>query len=65
MLFGEVEEVCLGPEAKLINQTGPISLELGEHLTADQQNQLKQIEKEFEKVFSSKPGRTNRVEHRI
>lgn len=63
VLFGEVEDVCLGPEAKMVNQAGKVSLTLGDQLTELQQ--VRKLEWKFEEVFSMKPGRTNRVKHRI
>lgn len=34
-LFGEIEEECLGPEAKLVNQSEEVILNLGEQLTGE------------------------------
>lgn len=65
MLFGESEEVCLGAEAKGMNQKDQVSLVLGEQLTNEQQEQIRQLERRFEGVFSLKPGRTDKVKHKI
>ncbi|XP_078240212.1 uncharacterized protein LOC144586237 [Pogona vitticeps] len=63
-LWGESMEDDLGPESSLY-QGERVEIPLGESLDGTQKAQIKEIEKEFQDVFSTKPGHTQMAEHCI
>lgn len=60
-----MEEENLGPEALTIAKNTQAKLDLGPELSEIQKTQMREIEEEFEEVFSVRPGRTLKVVHKI